>query len=234
MRQICKLKKQIRTKTKTDVLKYLASDKAVEELSNIITYPFAVLLQGQLSNCKKRSKGRKWNLHQKLIALQLFKRSPSCYSLLRRQFCLPCQTTLQNLQNLLPLRNGINNQIFDVLSKNTARELPQNNECILLFDVISIRKSKTNVNYNSRIDYNDGFQDHGANGHALVFMIVGIQKQFKQPVAYYLSGDSFTADIIAVLIKEVCILTYIAAIQQKTCVFKSSESQGTPLLKHLQ
>lgn len=213
MRQICKLKKQIRTKNKTDILKYLASDKAVEELTRKITNPFAVLLQGQLLNCKKKTKGRKWNIQQKLIALQLYKRSPACYRLLRRLFCLPCQTTLKNLLNLLPLCSGINSQIFDVLKKKTARDIPLNNECMLLFDEMSIRK---HLNYNSRTDRIEGFQDHGTTqgrdpqiaSHALVFMIVGIRKRFKQPVAYYLSGDSVTADRLAVLIREVLIIFF--------------------------
>ncbi|KOB77490.1 Uncharacterized protein OBRU01_03580 [Operophtera brumata] len=61
------------------------------------------------------------------------------------------------------------------------------------------------------MDYIEGYQGHGTLGrdpqiasHALVLMIVGIPKRFKQPMAYYLSGDSVTADRLAVLIKEVC------------------------------
>ncbi|KAL4709394.1 hypothetical protein ACJJTC_001190 [Scirpophaga incertulas] len=56
----------------------------------------------------------------------------------------------------------------------------------------------------------EGFQDHGNQGrsslvasYALVFMIAGIRKTVKQPVAYYFSSAFSTADRLAVLIKEI-------------------------------
>ncbi|CAG4986368.1 unnamed protein product [Colias eurytheme] len=67
-----------------------------------------------------------------------------------------------------------------------------------------------NISYNSKSDEIDGYQDHGLQGkskvfasHALVFMLVWIRRRWKQPVAFYLSGDNVTADRLTVLIKEV-------------------------------
>ncbi|KAJ2948553.1 hypothetical protein O0L34_g7808 [Tuta absoluta] len=49
--------------------------------------------------------------------------------------------------------------------------------------------------------------DHGRSpqvaSHALVFMLCGVRKLVKQPVAFYLSGSSVTADRLAVIIKQV-------------------------------
>lgn len=67
---------------------------------------------------------------------------------------------------------------------------------------MSIRK---NLQYNRKQDIIDGYQDHVNQGrtlepatHALLFMAIGIRKNWKQPLAFYFSGDCVTA-----VIKEV-------------------------------
>ncbi|CAK1591825.1 unnamed protein product [Parnassius mnemosyne] len=69
---------------------------------------------------------------------------------------------------------------------------------------------KKNLFYNKKEDIIEGYQDHALQGrspqmatHALVFMIGGIRKKLKQPIAYYFSSGSVTADRLSVLIKEV-------------------------------
>lgn len=80
-----------------------------------------------------------------------------------------------------------------------------------MFDEMAIRK---HLWYNSKLDKIIGYQDHGLQGttqqeatYALVFMVAGIRKKIKQPVAFYLSGSNVTSDRLAVLIKEVCVLS---------------------------
>lgn len=75
---------------------------------------------------------------------------------------------------------------------------------------MSIRK---NLCYNTKLDQLDGYQDHAAQGrtqeiasHALTFMAIGVRKTWKQPTAFYFSGDCVTADRLIVLIKEVVFL----------------------------
>lgn len=130
--------------------------------------------------------------------------------LLRRLFALPCQSSLKNLLNKLPLKPGINAHVFESIKKFSKQYTPQGNIYSLLFDEMSIRK---NLTYNAKYDQVDGLQDHGLNhgrdpevaSHALVFMINGIRKKTKQPVAYYLSGDHVKSDRLSVIIKEVSI-----------------------------
>ncbi|CAH2101126.1 unnamed protein product [Euphydryas editha] len=95
---------------------------------------------------------------------------------------------------------------FLILKNFSMSLLPSEREFTLLWDEISIRK---HLWYNPKEDVIEGFQNHATQGrssqvasHALVFMIVGIRKKVKQPVAYYLSGGSVTADRLSVLIKE--------------------------------
>jgi hypothetical protein len=58
-----------------------------------------------------------------------------------------------------------------------------------MFDEMSIRE---NLHYNQKFGCVEGFEDLGSHGrtssianHALVFMLFGICKKWKQPVAYY-------------------------------------------------
>ncbi|XP_047518954.1 uncharacterized protein LOC125058853 [Pieris napi] len=76
-----------------------------------------------------------------------------------------------------------------------------------MFDEISLKK---HFDYNPKEDVIDGYQDHGAQGrspnvasYALVFMVAGIRKTVKQPIAHFFSSGFSTADRLAVLLKEI-------------------------------
>lgn len=189
-------------------MKVINDDESVSKfLKSKISPSFALLLQGELQNFKRQCKGRRWTDESKIMALRLFKRSPTCYKLLRRLICLPTPSTLKSLLNKFQMNVGINNQIFNVLKKTTSQQTPSEREYILMFDEMSIKK---NLYYNRKEDLIEGFQDHAEQGrssqvasYALVFMVAGLRKRVKQPVAYYFSAGSVTADRLAVLLKEV-------------------------------
>ncbi|KAF9417911.1 hypothetical protein HW555_005056 [Spodoptera exigua] len=78
--------------------------------------------------------------------------------------------------------------------------------CILSFDEMSIRK---HLSYNESQDEIQGFQDHGNHGRnhqiaikALVFMLAGIRKKSKQPIALYFS-HTMNSDRMTVVLKEI-------------------------------
>lgn len=113
------------------------------------------------------------------------------------------------LLNRVPFTVGIARPIFRVLADFIKKEQPSNNAFIMMFDEMSLKK---NFHYNIKEDLIEGYQDHGAQGrspivagYALVFMVVGIRKRIKQPIAHYFSSGFVTADRLAVLIKEVII-----------------------------
>ena len=79
--------------------------------------------------------------------------------------------------------------------------------CCLLFDEMSIRE---NVWFNQKFDCFEGFEDLGSRGrtynianHALLFMVLGLHRKWKQPVAYYLSRGSTNAEMLVQFLKEV-------------------------------
>jgi hypothetical protein len=74
-------------------------------------------------------------------------------------------------------------------------------------DENSIRE---NVRFNKKFDCNEGFEDLGSQGrtcnianHALLFMVHGLHRKWKQQVAYYLSRGSTKAEMLMQFLKEV-------------------------------
>lgn len=198
LKHIWQLRNRIKTLKNKDMLKVLHKNKSIDMLMKNITPTFALLLQAQIKNVKKKTKGRRWTTEEKVTALRLYKRSPTCYRLLRRLFCLPSESTLKFLLSKFSLKVGVNKCIFSVLKRTAELQTASDNEYIIIFDEMSIKK---NIMYNRKTDIIEGFQDHGLQGrspqiasHALVFMLAGIRKRIKQPVAYYLSSEYVTAD----------------------------------------
>ena len=79
--------------------------------------------------------------------------------------------------------------------------------CCLLFDEMSIRE---NVWFNEKFNCIEGYEDLGSQGrtrnianHALLFMVHGLHRKWKQPVAYYLSRGSTKAEMLQQFLKEV-------------------------------
>lgn len=208
LQRVCQLRNKLK-KQKMDksILNVLDEDESVRKLSKKLTPTFALLLQSQLKNCSKKRQGRRWTEEEKLVAVRLFKRSPTCYRLMRRMFHLPAPSTLRSLLAQMEMPVGVLSTVMDSLQVYGKGLKQAENEFVLMFDEMSIKK---HLNYNIHEDKIDGFQDHGEHGripveatYALVFMVAGLRKSVKQPIAYFLSGAYVTADRLAVLIKQV-------------------------------
>lgn len=200
---------RLRKKIKNIKVNSIASDENIIKMCDLkVSNSFVVLLQSQLRNCPKKPKGRRYTFDEKILALVMFKKSPACYRLLRRMFTLPCQSSLNKLLNRIPLKCGINNHIFATLKEMSQKQSDEDNICILSFDEMSIRR---HLWYDQKSDQIQGFQDHGNHGRnselatkALVFMLTGVRKKWKQPIAFYLS-HTINADRMTVIVKEVII-----------------------------
>ena len=81
------------------------------------------------------------------------------------------------------------------------------NVCCLMFDEMSIRE---NLHFNQKFGCIHGFEDLGGHGgtsnianHALVFMLHGLCKRWKQPVAYYLIHGTTKGEMLVNFLMEV-------------------------------
>lgn len=160
----------------------------------------------QFRESKKKNKGQRFSLKEKLLALSIHKQSPKGYRFLRRIFILPSPQTLVKLLSMADIRLGINENTIDQIKKATENMKVEHRLCIVLFDEMSL---KPNVAYNERKDRVSGFVTNGREtrsdyaDHAQVFMIRGLVKNYKQPVAYTFSQAATKGPELASQLKSV-------------------------------
>jgi hypothetical protein len=177
------------------------SDPLMQDISNSLNAEAVRLLAAIIRNSRRKPRGRRWNFEENILALSLLKRSPKSYIL------LPSGRTLQSLLNTVPFRTSINTHVFDALCNSLQKMSEKDRYCCLLFDEISISE---NVWFNQKFDCIEGFEDLGCQGrtcnvtnHTLLFMVRGLHRKWKQPVAYYLSRGSTKAEMLVQFLKEV-------------------------------
>jgi hypothetical protein len=182
------------------------SDPLMQEISNFLNVQAVRLLAAIIRNNKHKPRGRKWNFEEKNLALSLLKHSPKCYILLQTLFPLPSWCTLQSLLNTIPFRTGINIHVFDALRHSLQKMSEKDRYSCLLFDEMLIRE---NVWFNQKFYCIGGFEDFRSQGrtyianHALLFMVRGLHRKWKQLVAYYLSRGSTKAEMLVQFLNEV-------------------------------
>jgi len=141
-----------------------------------------------------------------MLALSLLKRSPKSYSFLRLLFPLPSRRTLQSVLSNVHFTAGINAHVFGALQHSLQKMSDRDRYCCLLFDEMSIRE---NVRFNQKVDCIEGFEDYGTErtrsiaNHALLFMVRGLHRKWKQPVAYYFIRGSTKANLLVRFLNEV-------------------------------
>lgn len=192
--------------------------KKIKALQNITTNPqflktldnlpstSKVLTLLQFREHKKGNKGRRFTLNEKIIALSFLKQSPKGYRFLRKIFILPSRQTLLKLLNMADINPGINKNMIQQIKKAAEKMKLEHKICIVLFDEMSL---KPNVTYNERKDKVCGFVTNGLEtrpdyaDHAQVFMVRGLIKNYKQPVAYTFSQAATKGPELAMQLKLV-------------------------------
>lgn len=129
------------------------------------------------------------------------------YQYMKCIFALPSKKTLNALLEGVPFRTGINKNIFETLSERAKGMEPCDRACVLVFDEMSIRE---HLSYDPSTDRIVGVEDCGESGRtenvanqAMVFIVCGILKKWKQPVSFYFSKDGISANVLVDLIREV-------------------------------
>ena len=174
----------------------------IEDISTSLNAECIRLLKGIFRNSKRKPKGSRWNFEDKMLALSLLKRSPKSYCFLRIFLPLPSRCTLQSVLSTVHFAAGINAHVFGALQHSLQKMSDRDRYCCLLFDEMSIR---VNVRFNQKLDCIEVYEDYGTEStcnianHALVFMVRGLLRKWKQSVAYYIIGGSTNADLLKFL-----------------------------------
>jgi len=195
----CKLRKKYRSRKLKDLCD-VDSDPLVREISNSLNVQAVRLLAANIKNSRHKPRGRRWNFEETILAVSLLKRSPKSYVLLQTLFPLPSGRTFHSCLSTVHFRTGINNHVFDALHHFVQKMSEKDWYCCPLFDEMSIRE---NVWFNQKFKCIEGFEHLGSRvrirniaNHALLFMVRGQQRKWKQPVAYYLSRGSTKAEML--------------------------------------
>lgn len=203
---LSKIKKKIKL-CKTDLKKAykLTFVKEFRKLEQNFDPSAIELIDSQFRNCNKKRPS--YSLKTKILSLAIYKRGPKCYRFLQKFFKLPSASTLHKLCANLPFLPGINDHIFNQLRTNVVKMEDKDKLCSVMFDEIAISPG---FHYSKFSDQVVGYVDLGSLGKSndianrvLVFMIRGLNKEYKQPIAYYFTKDSIKTGSLVILLKEI-------------------------------
>ncbi|RZC05032.1 Tnp P element domain containing protein [Asbolus verrucosus] len=150
----------------------------IEQNLNEVTKEF---INSQLRNAQRKPGGRRWTMQDKVFALSMYKRSPRLYRYLQAYFQLPSVKILKHLLSKVPFKCGMIKPVVENL-KVQVESIDELDRCaVLLFDEVSLCKG---FHYGCCKQKICGFEDCYAN-HALVFIVRGIKRNYKQTVALF-------------------------------------------------
>lgn len=128
----------------------------------------------------------KWNQDEKNVFLKMNYKSPSMYSSLTNMgFITPGKTTIREWYSKIPFTVGISDYIINIIKEKCEDMKSINKKCVLCFDEMSLKYA---YEYDQKNDFVAGYEDFGGEfgrnskpaKHALVFMLNGLNKQWKQ------------------------------------------------------
>lgn len=183
------------------------SDRYIQDkLSEKLTPAATLFTNLQIRETKKQKKGRRFTLNEKILSLSLYKKSPKCYNLLSTLFTLPCRRSLISLLHQVKIEPGISQVLMKVLKEKVKKLKATEKFCTLMFDEMSLN---TELHYNATTGVIDGFENDGCAttqefaDHALLFMVKGITKNYKQPIAYTFIKGSTNKFQLCAMIKKI-------------------------------
>lgn len=183
----------------------LSENKTFQKALGKFSSPASIFTKLQFREAGKHKLGCRFTKEEKILSLALYKQGPRAYRWLKKFFVLPSPLTLSRMISTASLRPGINENLFRQLQKRVQKMNEMERICILLFDEIAL---SPHFDYNRRKDYVTGFVNDGRNtedkiaDHALVFMVRGVHKNYKQPLAYTFCSSTTPAVQLATLIKN--------------------------------
>lgn len=201
-RGLLRLKQQFRACPNIRKLKrFLYSGKFAKLEKFLSSSAFAIL---NSESVNRNIKTKKFSVREKILAISIYNRSPQCYRYLCTIFKLPSRVTIHKMLEKVPFDCGINARLINLIKKSATKMSLVNKLCVLSFGKIKLREgliSKINI---------ENFKGLGLKGkcncvanRAIVFMAQGIEKNWKQPIAYFFSKGPLHATHLSSLIKMI-------------------------------
>lgn len=179
-----------------------------------------------------RNKGITWSVETIRQAFQIrYICGAQGYEFIRHlHYPLPSYRTLCDRIQQTPFRPGIQADIVNWLRCKLQSSAVQERDCVLMLDEMAVRKC---LEYDKGLrslvggvspDVCKSSRECGAvpdvvlASHALVVMIRGLTTNWKQVVAYYLTGDSVEGNTLWHVVKSVIVELYTASVNVRAVV----------------
>lgn len=185
--------KKLQSVDGSSLMEYLSSKLRPEQFQ---------FVQLQLRNAKRSSKGKRYKFEDKSLALAIFKQSPKCYRFLSKMFDLPSKQTLNKHSAKIRFQEGVSPKLMQYIKDTVATLDKVDKNVTIAWDEMALI---AHLDFQETKDYIDGFQDAGSNGkndfatHALVFMVRGLNSGFKQPIAYFLTENINSGELVELI-----------------------------------
>lgn len=161
--------------------------------NKLLGLPLELVLLKKREGDIKKSSQRRYSEVMKQFAHTLYFYSPKAYHFLRQHFVLPNGRTIRKWLQSVNCEPGILNEVLEFL-KQEVKENEYLRNCALIVDAMAIRKQviwdhsagkfSGNVNYGGIVEIDFEM----AASEALFFQIVSYSRNFKCPVAYFLTN----------------------------------------------
>ena len=149
----------------------------------------AQFFKGQILNCIRSSKGRRYGVQERKFALAIYYHSPKAYRFLSKHFILPHCSAIRRWLRKISLKVGWSELTLTVLKKKSESLPKEETLCGIGFDSISLKESLHFDQVSDSVIGMEGFGENGSSGrlanHALVFLVKGLVKKWKMVLGYF-------------------------------------------------
>ena len=153
-----RIKKQnLQLKNRLKLAETYAKRKDFQNFSSHLNATTIQFFESQIKCQKRKPKGRRFDINDKVLALSLYKTSPKGYRFLSTLFALPSRQTLSGLLNKVPFHPGINLHIIENLKCQVKNLKEIDKTCVLLFDEMALDPGLT---YDKKNDIIFGFENY--------------------------------------------------------------------------
>lgn len=168
----------------------------------------------QLRNARRKPNGRRYKLKEKSMCLAMYKSGPRAYRFKENNkiMILPSLSTISRHSAKLLFRVGIKPELFSFIKEKVKNWSETDLLCSVSFDETTL---KSRLEYSSTDDEIIGFVELAGikrpvfATHALTFMVRGINRPFKQPVAHFYTHGLKTFELaeLVLLVLEAVLST---------------------------
>ncbi|XP_071955367.1 uncharacterized protein [Antedon mediterranea] len=184
--RVCRLKAKMK-KIQSTIIELAGGDQIESIVQKAKTYMSTNALDffaGQLRIGKKKPKGHRYTVKDRLFSIALHFQGPRAYRFCRKMFVLPHPRSLKRWLQRVEVKPGFNDATFSSLKIRCATFNERERVVAVSLDEMSLKAA---IKYNRYKDCMEGLEDYGSIGttkkvatQALMFMVRSMTSRWKQ------------------------------------------------------